>query len=206
MNEHKITIPPLKNGVIQSPDGEVQYFTKILDKNNPYLKQDKLIQNNQLAGEIIELEYLDETIRITQTHYENAILLENKAIMVRIICLVDLFTNIFTLQHINSNLVFILMVICWMAYYSTYMYNRGGLILFLLYLYLQLFIKGGFIVIYILYYNIDEFREKIEGEDITLTYKNLPENIVYIYTGSVFLVQLLITNYVRQFYNLLPFR
>ena len=107
------------SGVILLPNGEIQYFTKSI-KN----VVDIDIEAN------IPIEVISEVIPV---------ILYNKAIIVRCLCLLDFSLNLFVMIYtcyINVYNTFIAMISL-MAYISTMTYNRHGLFLYLGYQYFK---------------------------------------------------------------------
>ena len=102
--------PPQDSGVIQSPNGEIQYFTKSID----------IEANNVITEEIPNV----------------IVVLYNKAIMVKCLCLLDFGLNLFSIAYtcyINMYITFVALISL-MGYYST---NRYGLFLYLGYQYVK---------------------------------------------------------------------
>ena len=90
MSVTTISIPEPNNGVIESPDGEIQYFTKINNKRNPYINSEIESEDPDFVNILIN----NEILRIRRADYERALELERKAMLIRLICIIDLFNNI----------------------------------------------------------------------------------------------------------------
>ena len=136
--------------VIESPDGEIQYCQPIsINKNNPYLQY----QNNQYSNNFREIETDGRIVSISTETARYAINLQNKAGIVRFLCLLDFFINFITLFNFYyiSVYCFIFAIISLLGYYSTYTFNRNGLIGYLIYQYIQTIYK---LVAFILYISI----------------------------------------------------
>jgi len=210
MSGDKVQIEePPSNGVIQSPDGEIQYYTKsIKNKNNPYLKQyvlhdEESNTNSNFNSDYSEIECNGEIIIISTNNLNRAINLECKANIVRFLCLIDFFINFFasmtTYYMTTTSIIVASISIC--GYYSTFIYSRVGLISYLIYQYMQSIGKITVLSIYIAAAISSEFRENLKNNKV-LSIVPTPEKIVIL--TCITLAQIYITGFVQHFYNLMP--
>lgn len=186
--------------VIESPDGEIQYCQPIsINKNNPYLQY----QNNQNSNNFREIETDGRIVSISTETARYAINLQNKAGIVRFLCLLDFFINFITLFNFYyiSVYSFIFAIISLLGYYSTYTFNRNGLIGYLIYQYIQTVYKLVAFILYVcIIYNIN-LNEEIKKYNYYIV--EISPTTTIIVTLSTF-GQLYITYFVQYFYNLLP--
>ena len=205
------SVPPLE-GVVQSPDGSMQYYraTSIKNKHNPYLYQTVLTDvesNTNSSDNYVEVECNGETILILESDFNRAVKLEWNANMVRCICMLDFIINLFVAlgtyyTEISRIILYILALISITGYCSTFTYSRSGLILYLVYQYMQSFNKIVLSGVY-LAASSNKFKEQLENYKIV--YLNItPENIILLLIAT--LGQIYITCFVQRFYNLLPTR
>ena len=197
----KINIPP-SHGVIQSPGGEIQYYTKsINNKHNPYLHQSSLDEENGIEyGEII---CNGETILIPIEDLNRALNLEYKAIIVRLLCLLDFFMNIMVTSNVINVVLAsaIVATISLYGYFSTFRYDRGGIIMYLIYQYIQSLSKLTYSGFFIAYSISPPFKNLIIKEKFHMI-PVTPVNITMIVLGVI--TQLYITYFIQNFYNILP--
>ena len=215
MSGEKVQIePPSFNGVVQSPDGSMQYYTAtpIKNKYNPYLYQNVLpdIESNTNSNSndnsndnYREVECNGETILILSRDLERAIRLEQKASLVRFLCLVDFFMNFLvslSTPYIGLSSV-IASLIALSGYYSTYTYSRLGLVAYLVYQYMQCIGRATLLCLFIAAAVSSEFKEKINNNSVII-FDPTSGNIVIV--SLMTLGQIYITGFVQHFYNLLP--
>lgn len=187
---------PQLHSVIESPDGEIQYCKPIsINKNNPYINTPLNNSNNT------QVECDGNIIYIPTNVIHSAVRLQRKAIFVRFFCLLDFVINIFisfTTYYTSFFSIFI-SIISITGYYSTFTYNKRGLIYYLIYQYLLTIYKIVYIIFYILAaYNIRSIY--LNNTDIILSFSI--DNTILL---SLFLLtQIYITYFIQQFYNLLP--
>jgi len=187
---------PQLHSVIESPDGEIQYCKPIsINKNNPYINTPLNNSNNT------QVECDGNIIYIPTNVIHNAVRLQRKAIIVRFFCLLDFVINIFisfTTYYTSFFSIFI-SIISITGYYSTFTYNKCGLIYYLIYQYLLTIYKIVYIIFYILAaYNIRCIY--LNNTDIILSFSI--DNTILL---SLFLLtQIYITYFIQQFYNLIP--
>lgn len=195
---------PESSGVIQSPDGTIQYYCPedLKNKYNPYLQ---VSSNNDLENNsnYIPIVCNGETILILQQDLNKAITLENKASLVRLICLIDFLMNFYiSLSIPYSNLsTLIASLISLSGYYSTYTYSKLGLICYLFYQYMLSISRIGLLTFFIIIGTSNEFKEKIKNNSIIIFDPN-SGNILIL--SLMTLAQLYITYFIQRFYNLLP--
>jgi hypothetical protein len=207
--------------VIVSPDGGMQYCTEI-DNNNPYSKKEKISQTIQQEDEenmyrYRELLQLDNSyIILTNQEITNARKLEKYNFCVRLVCLLDIFTNTIYVFSPDIIINFLFMCISFLGYISTYTYNRQGFRLYLIYKY-SISIYSLIISIYINVLILDNKYNKYNKYNIYFisndtSYRN---DLVYInnnnykYIMSIYyiiipILQLLICNFLQNYYNLFP--
>ena len=201
MLDNKIHIPP-SHGVIQCPDGEIQYYTEsINNKHNPYLHQSSLDEENGIEyGEII---CNGERIIISINDLNKALILEYKANIVRILCLLDFFMNILVTSNIDNVIIAsgIVSIISLYGYFSTFIYDRTGIIMYLIYQYLQSISKLTYSGFFIVSSISPSFKKFLIKEKIFMMPAS-PLNItMFILT---LISQLYITYFIQDFYNILP--
>ena len=233
-----------ESGVIQSPNGEIQYYTKSIDnKHNPYVnksikenkdpdfKSDSNSNLNDSNVEYAEVACNGTIVIMPISDINNALLLERKAIIVRYFCLFDLVINIYiSLSCYYASLFSTLIAtISLMGYTSTITYNKKGLILYLMYHYLQSISKIAIFTMYIFYnssYNssydeivvddtasltIIDLREDGPGSTITTNYTQfMYVEIIQLTTQNACIlimataVEVYITSLIQKFYNFMP--
>ena len=214
MVEEKVQIGEHLAGVVQSPDGEIQYYTTptIKNKHNPYLQ--KSILQDEESGvesgvEYREVECNGDRIIILAQDIDRALQLECNAMVIRFICLLDFIINVFFILNtyyvrgffiFNTYYVtgFFIAIISMCGYFSTITYNRRGLIGYLIYKYLQSIGKLILLTMYITAATSQQFRITLQKENI----QNLnptPENIIIL--SGISLGQIYITYFVQRFYN-----
>lgn len=186
------------HSVIESPDGEIQYCKPIsINKNNPYRNAplDNISQNNT------QVECDGNTIYIPNNVLDSAIRLQYKAQLVRLLCLIDFTMNLIISLSTYYGAFFsmIISIVSITGYYSTFTYNRSGLIAYLIYQYLQTISKIIILIFYILLaYEIKP--SIIEKNNIIVNYSTENTVIISLYVIS----QIYINYFIQQFYNLLP--
>jgi len=206
-----------QNVVIVSPDGDMQYCTKI-ENNNPYCKNnEKMVQTTEKIDEENEGRYreliqqYDNLILLTNIEIINARKLEKYNFTVRFICILDIFTNIIYLFDIEIFANIIFFIISCFGYVSTYNYNRKGFRLYLIYKY----IISIYSISIITCYNIKLFNTDLNIKMLsnsTLSNYNYNYNYNYIYTIylndmfyiSVCVFQMFICFFLQYYYNLFP--
>ena len=186
------------HSVVESPDGEIQYCKPIsINKNNPYrnVPLDNLSQNNT------QVECDGNTIYIPTNVLDSAIKLQYKAQLVRLLCLLDFFINIFIslTTYYGTFFRILISIISITGYYSTFTYNKSGLISYLIYQYVQTIYKIVYLIFYILTaYNVRSIY--LKNTDIIVSFSIENTIILSLYL----LTQIYITYFIQQFYNLLP--
>ena len=68
--------------MIESPDGEIQYFTRINNKKNPYINSETDPDQSEIEStdpDFINILVNNEILRIRREEYERALELERKA-------------------------------------------------------------------------------------------------------------------------------
>ena len=188
---------PQLPSVIESPDGEIQYCKPIsINKNNPYRNTPLDNSNNNT-----QVECDGNTIYIPTNVIQNAVRLQRKAIFVRLFCLFDFVINIFIsfATYYTSFFSIFISIISITGYYSTFTYNKRGLISYLIYQYIQTIYKIVYLIFYILTaYNIRSIYLKNTGIILSFSIENTIILSLYL------LSQIYITYFIQQFYNLLP--
>jgi len=205
-NISNIEIPV--NGVIQSPGGEIQFYTeptkKIKNKNNPYLKHN-ILHAEEDNNNSIEVIYNGNTIIISRNRFNKAINLECKAIVVRYFCMIDFVTNIFYIPTNNylavSSSLFALISLA--GIYSTCTYNRLGILTYLIYQYTLCIAKITTVSIYIVALNNQNYQFFLHKEYNIIINPTIELTILY---SVIVLVQICITGFIQHFYNLIPTR
>lgn len=209
MSSDKVQLdPPPSTGVVESPDGSIQYYTStpITNKNNQYLYQNIIpdIESNDNSSCIYrEIECNGEIIVISENDLNRAIKLEWNATIVRFLCLLDFFMNmlaIFSTYYIPMSSI-IIALISITGYYSTYTYSRLGLVSYLVYQYMQCISKSMFLGIYIAAIASSEFEKQLKNNAVII-FNPTPGNIVLI--SLMTLGQVYITYFIQEFYNSLP--
>lgn len=187
---------PQLPSVIESPDGEIQYCKPIsINKNNPYRNTPLDNSNNT------QVECDGNIIYIPTNVIQNAVRLQRKAIFVRLFCLFDFVINIFIsfATYYTSFFSIFISIISITGYYSTFTYNKRGLISYLIYQYIQAIYKIVYLIFYILTaYNIRSIYLKNTGIILSFSIENTIILSLYL------LSQIYITYFIQQFYNLLP--
>jgi hypothetical protein len=202
MSGEKVHILQSTHGVVQSPDGEIQYFTNsINNKHNPYLSKSIVDEENGI--EYSEIECNGDRILISTANLNRALHLECKATIVRFLCLVDFFMNLFVTSNTDMVILYsgIIATISLYGYFSTFTYSKPGLVLYLIYQYTQIIAKltyAGFFIAASISVQLKNqlIREKIRVIPPT------PSNITIIVLGIV--GQIYITYFIQNFYNILP--
>lgn len=208
-----------QNVVIVSPNGEIQYCAEIKE-NNPYCKnKDKVKQmdkqedeENIIPNTEIINNYLDY-ISLTDQEITNAIKLEKYNCYVRFICLLDIFTNTIYIFSPDIIIDFLFIGISFLGYMSTYTYNRQGFRLYLVYKY-SITIYSVIISIYInvlllndIYNNNDKYiilNNTSYGNELVYINNNNYKYILSIFYITISISQLLICNFLQNYYNLFP--
>ena len=225
-----------ESGVIQSPDGEIQYYTKSINKHNPYTKKNVDIKsyinsdiNSDSSVEYAEIDCNGTIIVMPISDINNAFLLEYKAKIVIYLCLFDFVINIYISFSCYYTSLFstLIATISLMGYSSSITYNRKGLILYLMYHYLQSISKIAICIMYILY--TISYNEIVEDDNVAITIIDLREddigtiitmnNTMYIeiiqFTEQLSIqnvcilimattVEVYITSLIQKFYNFMP--
>ena len=138
MSSDKVQITEHIQGAVQAPDGEIQYYTKTINnKHNPYLQRSLLDKDNGI--EYKEIECNGQRILITTLDLEQALKLEYRALIIKLLCIIDLVGNLLIIfNYYYSNVYRILVsIISLSGFIATTTYNKYGLILYLIYQYLQ---------------------------------------------------------------------
>lgn len=196
MNNNLESTPQLPS-VIESPDGEIQYCKPIsINKNNPYRNTPLDNSNNNT-----QVECDGNIIYIPTNVIQNAVKLQYKAIFVRFFCLVDFIINMFIsfTTYYGTLFSILISIISITGYYSTFTYNKSGLISYLIYQYIQTIYKIVYLIFYILAAcNIRTIN--IKNNDIIMSFSIHNTIIISLYLLS----QIYITYFIQSFYNLLP--
>lgn len=193
-------------GVIQSPDGALQYYTKSIDnRHNPYLCKSTDVSANRETSVDNNTEYADvvsnETIIIMPiSDINNAVVLERQAGIVRFICIFDLIINIYIALSSYYMMLFstIIATVSLMGYSSTITYNQKGLVLYLVYQYIQTIGKLMALTMYMLYSILPEYKTLLRNDGIEL--EQLDSSSLLIFTVVTF-GQTYIVCVVHNFYN-----
>lgn len=209
MSSERVPISEPDSGVIQSPDGEIQYYSKIQNKHNPYLHKSPLDEEED-GIEYTEIYCGGDTVLIPTQDVNRAVELECRGCVVRFLCLLDFMINL--LVSFNSVTLFqtyyaacfsaFIACVSLMGYYSTQTYNRKGLVLYLAYQYMQSLAKISILTIYIIAAVSPDIRYKIENQynDVNLT--PAVQNIIIFSVSTI--GQVYITYFIQRFYNMLP--
>lgn len=197
----KVQIADPLSGVVQCPDGDIQYYTtpKIKNKHNPYLNK-SVLQDKESSAEYREVECNGYRIIVLAEDIEKALRLECNATVVRFICLLDFIINIFIILNTHYIVGFFIALISMSGYISTITYNRYGLIAYLCYQYIQSISKIGLMIFYIIAATSSSFRIKLQRENIIIL-NPTSENIIILFIISC--GQIYITYFVQSFYNML---
>ena len=191
-------------GVIMSPNGELQYFsrTNIKNKNNPYLNISPVDEENGI--EYTEIICNGERIIVSVDSLNQAIYLEWNATIVRVLCLIDFIMNIFISFDTNYIVLynFIVSIISLSGYFSTLSYNKYGLVCYLIYQYIQSICKITLIGIYIASISSKTFYYKMTKNNILIDQNLDIINLMIIILSGM--TQIYITYFVHLFYNMLP--
>ena len=160
--------------VVESPNGEIQYCKSIsINKNNTEVEYNR---NNVL---------------------DSAIRLQYKALLVRLLCLIDFTMNL--IIFISDPFIIYISLVSIAGFYSTFTYNRSDLIAYLIYQYLQTISKIIILIFYILL--AYEIKPSIIEKNNTILNFSI-ENTVII---SLYVItQIYINYFIQKFYNLLP--
>jgi len=195
-----VIIPPSQHTAVELPDGEIQYCKPVsINRNNPYLSQPLNDDNGQ---DYQEVECNGEIITIHRTALANALNLQCKAYLVRVLCFLDFTMNLFISlsTYYGSIYCTIVAIISLVGYYSTFTFSRKGLITYLLYQYVQTlckFIVLGLYIALISGWNPPELKNnKYLIIDVTPKYAVVLSLSV---VGQVY-----INYFIQHFYNLLP--
>ena len=136
---NNIQVSEQLQGAVQAPNGEIQYYTKIINKYNPYLQQSIIEEETGVRYQ--ELEYNGQKFLISISDLKLAAELEDKTNIIRLLCLIDFimnlligFTSYYPVTALYSILIFMISLTGFIAITT---YNRSGLILYLFYQYLQ---------------------------------------------------------------------
>ena len=207
MTRETVQILEPTHGAIQSPNGELQYYTinAIKNKNNPYLHQSAL--DEEMGTEYSEVECNGERIFISNTTLQQATNLEWNASIVRFLCLFDFMMNMFITLDTPYSVLYncITSFVSISGYFSTITYSRSGLICYLLYQYTQSLSKLSLISLYIIATNSPQFyNELIKNEVHLIMPKFTTSNLIILIFAA--LSQIYITSFVQKFYNMLPTR
>lgn len=194
-------VPEQTDGVIQSPDGEIHYYSQIKNKHNPYIQNLPLDEESNI--EYIEIMCNGDTMLISVTDINNAIKLECKASVVRFLCLFDFIINIFISFSTYYMSLFSPFIagISLLGYYSTITYNRKGLVLYLIYQYIQSISKIVLLTIYSVAATSPEFKQILEDEHIKILDPTITNILLF---SLATLGQMYITYFIQDFYNVLP--
>ena len=124
MLEDKVQIMQPTHGVIQSPNGDIQYYHSINNKNNPYIKNTSLYQQENC--DYREIESNTEGFTILVTDLTRAVHLECQASIIRLLCAIDFIINLYITLNIYYAAIFssIIALISAMGYWSTITYNK----------------------------------------------------------------------------------
>jgi len=181
-------------GVVQSPNGEIQYYTTptIKNKHNPYLQ--KSILQDEESG----VECNGDRIIILAQDIDRALQLEYNAMVIRFICLLDFIINVFFIFNTYYVTGFFIAIISMCGYFSTITYNRRGLIGYLIYKYLQSIGKLTLLTMYITAATSHQFRITLQKENIQIL-NPTPKNIIIL--SGISLGQIYFTYFVQRFYN-----
>ena len=209
MSKEKIHLSvPQSDGVIQSPDGSIQYYTStpIKNKNNPYLYKsivDDIESNIDSVDTYRPIECDGEIILILESNLDRAINLEYNASIVRLLCSLEFCMNLlvaFSTPYLAMSSI-VVSLISLSGYYATYTYSRLGLLCYVVYQYIQTFGKITFLSLYIASAVSNEFKKQLNKNSIIIFYPT---------SGHIFILSLLtlgqiyITAYIQHFYYLLP--
>ena len=202
MSEDNVQIMQPTHGVIQSPNGEIQYYHSINNKYNPYLKNTSLHEQEDYEYRVITNN--GERITILATDLTRAVHLECKASIIRLFCALDFITNLYFTLNTYYAAIFssIIALISIMGYYSTITYDRNALIAYLIYQYLQTISRLTLLGFYIASIIIPKFQEQINKKHVLL--EATGANLTIILFGTI--GQIYITYFVQNFYNILPYR
>ena len=169
---YKINDP--ESGVIQSPNGEIQYYTKSIDnKHNPYTKKN-LDNTIDTKSDKDNIEYAEVAcngtiIVMPVTDINSALILESRACIIRCFCIFDLVINIYIALNCYYASLFSVLIttVSLMGYTSTITYNKKGLILYLSYHYFKTISKIMLLTMYI-YILQDQLQDQLQDHNIAL--------------------------------------
>lgn len=197
MSEETSNYP--RHGVVQLPNGELQYFaTEIKDRNNPYL-QHQIDEENGI--EYSEIECNGERMIIPSANIQYAIALEWRASTIRLLCLLDMFLNTaigFTRDWEALYSIFCISVAL-SGYISTITYSRSGLLFYLIYQYIQTVSKVT-ITTYYIGFSTTQYLYRKDRIERTNNFSFEIITLLLITT----LGQIYINYFVQAFYNMLP--
>jgi len=200
MTETPSDISRHMSGIIQSPDGVIQYYStpKIKDKHNPYIKK-SILHDEELGQEYIEVESNGEHT-ILADNINNALELECNAMVVRFLCLLDFIINIIYLLNSYYIIGFFIATISMSGYFSTITYNKQGLIGYIIYQYILSLSKILLTATYIGSFASHKYKFIIQLEKDYLIVLNPTTQIIFFLSISS-LVQIYITYFIHRFYN-----
>jgi hypothetical protein len=201
MSGKKIQIARPVQGVIESPDGEIQYYTESINKHNPYIQRSIIDEENGI--EYQEIECNGQRILIAASDLKRALELECKSTVIRLLCLIDFVMNLLIVfySYYPEICSILISLISLSGYIATTTYNKSGLILYLLYQYLQtiskIIVLGFYIIATISPQVLIDLNRK--GFDLTMP---LPSNIGFFSLAVI--GQIYINVYIQKFYYMLP--
>jgi hypothetical protein len=202
MSEKQIHISKPLSGIVQSPNGDIQYYTtttQLKNKHNPYLHK-SILQDEELGQDYREIELNGDRITILAEDITNALQIECNALVVRFMCLFDFIINIFFIINSYYILGFFVALISMSGYFSTITYNRQGLIGYLIYQYIQSISKLALTTLYIISFASHKYRFVIQLEKEYLIILNpTTQNIILLSLSSF--AQIYITYFIQRFYN-----
>lgn len=189
------------DGVVQAPDGEIQYFTKSLNKHNPYIHQSSNHEENNI--EYREIECNGQRILIAAGDLEKALEIECRATGIKLLCILDFVINLLVIfNSYNPGLYCIIVsLVSLYGFIVTATYNKNGLILYLIYQYFQTIIKLMTIGFYIMIYINHQILIDLNKNNFTIASPSLLTFGFYCFAtfGQIYIVI-----FIQKFYYLLP--
>ena len=202
MSGEKIHILDPTHGIVQLPDGELQYYTtQINNKHNPYLHRSSLDEENGI--EYREVECNTERILISASDLDRALQLECKARLVRFLCSMDFLMNLFVAYNTYNAAISssIIAIISLYGYFATLTYNKSGLVFYLIYQYILTLTKLAYAAFFIAASISTQLKNQLIREKLRVI-PPTPLNITMIVLGTI--GQIYITYFIQDFYNILP--
>lgn len=200
MTENKENTDPV-HGVVQVPGGEIQYFTKSLHKHNPYIHQSSNHEENEREYRVIECN--GRRVLIATRDIERALEIECRVTGIKLLCIFDFIINLlvgFT-YYIPVLYCIIVSFISLYGFIAAARYNKRGLILYLIYQYLQTTIKLAILSFYCVIYINHQILINLNKNNYNIASPTLMT--IWFYSFVTF-GQIYIVVFIQKFYYLLP--